>query len=210
MPFRPEPIKNKHQNENAMKPDKLLYILLAIITITLSAGCVAPVLVAGAAGGASVAHDKRSNQTMIDDEIIETKAKDAIYANAKMAKRVHINVTSFNRVVLLTGEALSRATRDEVVNIVRHLDKVRRVHNEIHVADLTGLSSRTRDTWITSKIKTQMIATKGFDATRIKVVTENGNVFLMGLVTKEIGNQAATIARNISGVKRVVKVFEYL
>ncbi len=193
-----------------MKPDKLLLILFALAAFTLSTGCVAPVLVAGAAGGASVAHDKRSNQTMIDDQLIETKAKDAIYADVKMAKRVHINVTSFNRVVLLTGEALSRATRDKVVDIVRHLDKVRRVHNEIRVADLTGLSARTNDTWITSKIKTQMLTTKGFDSSRIKVVTEDGSVFLMGLVTKEIGNQAAAIAREISGVKRVVKVFEYL
>jgi len=193
-----------------MKPSKSLFILFAITAFILSTGCVAPVLVAGAAGGATVAHDKRSNQTMIDDEVIETKAKDAIYADARMAKRVHINVTSFNRVVLLTGEALSRATRDKVVDIARNLDKVRRVHNEIRVADLTGLSSRSGDTWITSKIKAQMLATKGFDSTRIKVVTEDGSVFLMGLVTKETGNQAADITRKISGVKRVVKVFEYL
>jgi len=193
-----------------MKPGKPLLILLTIAAVTLNAGCVAPVLMAGAAGGATVAHDKRNNQTMIDDQVIETKAKDAIYTDAKMAKRVHINITSFNHVVLLTGEALSRATRDKVVDIVRNLDKVRRVHNEIRVADLTGLSSRTNDTWITSKIKTQMLTTKGFDATRIKVVTEDGSVFLMGLVTKETGNQAAAIAREISGVKRVVKIFEYL
>lgn len=198
------------QNENIMKLTKPFFILFSLVSFTLSTGCVAPVLVAGAAGGASVAHDKRSNQTMIDDTVIETKAKDAIYKDAEMAKRVHINVTSFNRVVLLTGEALSRATRDKAVNIVRNLDKVRRVHNEIRVADLTDFTSRTGDSWITSKVKTQMLATKGFDSTRIKVITEDGTVFLMGLVTKKVGNQAATITRDISGVKRVVKVFEYL
>ena len=189
---------------------KILFILVTIGSFTLSTGCVAPVLVAGAAGGASVAHDKRSNQAMLDDEVIEAKAKDAIYKDPAMAKRIHINVTSFNRVVLLTGEALSRATRDKAVNIVRNLDKVRRVYNEIRIADLTSFSSRTGDSWITSKVKTKMLTTKGFDATRVKVVTEDGTVFLMGLVTKAIGNQAANIARNISGVKRVVKVFEYL
>lgn len=189
---------------------KTLFIIFTISTLMLSTGCVAPVLVAGAAGGASVAHDKRSNQAMLDDEVIETKAKDAMYKDPEMAKRIHINVTSFNRVVLLTGEALSRATRDKAVNMVRNLDKVRRVHNEIRIADLTGFTSRTGDSWITSKVKAQMLATKGFDATRVKVVTEDGTVFLMGLVTKAIGNQAANISREISGVKRVVKVFEYL
>ncbi len=189
--------------------NKAVFILFTISTFLLSSGCVAPVILA-AGGGASIAHDKRSNEAMLDDEIIESKAKDAIYKDPKMAKRIHINVTSFNRVVLLTGEALSRSTRDKAVNIVRNLDKVRRVHNEIRIADLTGFSSRTGDSWITSKIKTRMLATKGFDSTRVKVLTEDGTVFLMGLVTKDVGNKATAIARDISGVKRVVKVFEYL
>jgi len=210
MPFKPDVFTPTVPNEKIMKLNKTLFILFTVSLFTLSTGCVAPVLVAGAAGGASVAHDKRSNQAMIDDQVIETKAKDAIYKDPEMAKRIHVNVTSFNRVVLLTGETLSRALRDKVVNLVRNLDKVRRVHNEIRVADLTGFSSRTSDSWITSKIKTQMLATKGFDSTRVKVVTEDGTVFLMGLVTKETGNRAAAIAREITGVKRVVKVFEYL
>lgn len=193
-----------------MKRIKLFLLLLSIGTFTLGAtGCVAPVIVA-AGGGASIAHDKRSNQTMIDDEVIETKAKDVIYQDAERAKRVHINITSYNHVVLLTGEALSRSMRDKVVNIVRNLDKVSRVHNEIRIADLTGFTARTADSWITSKVKTQMLTTKSFDSSRIKVVTENGTVYLMGLVTKETGNQAAAITREISGVKRVVKIFEYL
>ncbi|HEC18925.1 MAG TPA: BON domain-containing protein [Gammaproteobacteria bacterium] len=193
-----------------MKPTlPLLLFLAAALSLGLS-GCAAPVVVAGAAGGASVAHDERSNQAMLDDEIIETKAKDAIYQDPEMAKRIHVNVTSYNRVVLLTGEVLSRSLRDRVVNIVRNLPKVRRVHNEIRIADLTSFGSRTNDTWITSKVKAKMIATKGFDASRVKVLTENGTVFLMGLVPRDVGTQAAEIARQISGVKKVVKVFEYV
>lgn len=189
---------------------KSFFLLLSITAFTLTTtGCVAPVILA-AGGGASIAHDKRDNQTMIDDEVIETKGKDAIYQNPAMAKRIHINITSFNHVVLMTGEALSRATRDKAVDMVRNLNKVRRVHNEVRIADLTDFSSRTGDSWITSKVKTQMLATRNFDSSRIKVVTEDSTVFLMGLVTKEIGNQAAAITREISGVKRVVKVFEYL
>ncbi len=184
-----------------------LFILPVLLTLS---ACVAPVLVAGAAGGASVANDKRTNQTMLDDQVIEAKAKNAIYADSKMAKRIHINITSYNRVVLLTGEALSKAERNKIVNITRHLDKVRRVHNEIQIADLTGLSSRTGDSWITSKVKSKMLATKNFPSTRIKVVTENGSVFLMGLVTKKLGRQAAAITSKVSGVQRVIKLFEYL
>jgi osmotically-inducible protein OsmY len=194
-----------------MKYHLTLPALIASFLVLLISGCAAPLLVAGgAAGGAAVAHDERSSQAILDDTVIETKAKDAIYQDPEMAKRVHINITSFNHIVLLTGEALSRSTRDKAVNIVRHLDKVRRVHNEVRIADLTGFTSRTGDSWITSKVKAKMVATKGFDSTRVKVVTEDGTVFLMGLVSKEVGKQAATIASKIAGVKRVVKVFEYL
>lgn len=194
-----------------MKPQKIfLHIGFGLCCMSLVSSCAAPLVAAGAAGGATVANDQRSNQSLLDDQFIEAKAKDAVYADPKRAKRVHVNVTSYNRVVLLTGETLSQAERKEVVNIVRHIDKVRRVHNELRVADLTDFSSRTGDSWITSKVKSQMLATKGFPSSRIKVVTENDSVFLMGLVTKEIGNDAASIARQISGVKRVIKLFEYL
>ncbi|MBE9539453.1 MAG: BON domain-containing protein [Proteobacteria bacterium] len=184
--------------------------LFAIPALFLFNGC-APVIVVGAAGGgAATAHDERSTQTILDDQVIEAKAKDALYKDPERAKRIHINITSYNHVVLLTGEVLSKKLRNQVVDIVRHLDKVRRVHNEIRFADLTGFQSRTNDSWITSKVKTQMLTAKGFDSTRVKVITEAGTVYLMGLVTRDTGNRAANIARQISGVKRVVKVFEYL
>lgn len=194
-----------------MKIHNIFFMAVTGLLATLMlSGCMAPVMVAGAAGGASVASDQRSNETMLDDEVIEAKARDAIYADPDRAKRVHINVTSYNHVVLLTGEALSKAEQNKVIDIVRNIDKVRRVHNEIRVADLTDFKSRTNDSWITSKVKSQMIATRGFPSTRVKVVTENGTLFLMGLVTKKIGDQAATIASQVSGVKRVIKLFEYL
>jgi len=182
---------------------------LTLGVVLMLSGCVAPVLVAGAAGGAAVAKDERSSQAMLDDQFIAAKARDAIYDDLKRAKRIHVNVTSYNRVVLLTGEALSKSTRNEAVEIARNIDNVRRVHNEIVVADLTSFSTRTNDSWITSKIKSQMFATKGFDSTRVKVVTENGTVFLMGLVNKNMGKQAGVIASNVNDVKRVIKLFEY-
>jgi osmotically-inducible protein OsmY len=194
-----------------MKPLlQYLNLLLICFLLTQLQGCAAPLLVAGAAGGATIATDKRSTRSMVDDQVIETKTKDKIYADEGIAKKIHINVTSFNGVVLLTGETLSGSLRVRAINIARHIDKVRRVHNEIRVADLTSFSSRTNDSWITSKVKTQMFTAKGFKSSQVKVVTEAGTVYIMGLVTKKSGNRAAEIARNVSGVKRVVKLFEYI
>jgi osmotically-inducible protein OsmY len=184
-------------------------LLLLVILPTLLQGCAAPVLVAGAAGGAAVNSGERSADTLVEDQFIETKANDLLYADPKLAKRIHINITSYNHVVLLTGEALSRSLRDHTVNVVRNLNKVRRVHNEIRIADLTNFRSRSRDSWITSKVKTQMIAAKSFPSSRVKVITETGTVYLMGLVSRKTGKRAAEITRNIEGVKRVVKLFEY-
>ena len=194
-----------------MKPIYLsLNLLLVFFILIQLQGCAAPLLVAGAAGGATIAYDKRDTRSMVDDQVIETKAKDKIYAKTEVAKKIHINITSYNGVVLLTGETLSRSLRTNAINITRHINNVRRVHNEIRVADLTNFSSRTNDSWITSKVKTQMLATKGFKSSQVKVVTEAGTVYIMGLVTKEAGSQAAEIARNVTGVKRVVKLFEYI
>jgi osmotically-inducible protein OsmY len=186
-----------------------VHLLIVIAFLGLLTGCAAPVIVAGGAA-ASTAEDERSTATVIDDGLIEAKAKDAIYNDSAMAKKIHVNVTSYNRVVLLTGETLNKELRDRVVDIVRRLDGVRRVHNEIRVADLTGFQSRANDTWLTSKIRARMIARKGFDSSSVKITTENGTVFLMGLVTRAQGKVAADIARNVEGVKRVVKIFEYL
>lgn len=170
-------------------------------------GCGA--LVAGVAGGAVAAHDRRPSTTMLEDEAIELTAVDLLYNNPELSTTVHINVTSYNHVVLLTGEALSTSLRDKAIDIVRNINRVKRVHNEVHIADLANFKSRTKDTWITSKVKTRMLTTENFDATRIKVITENRTVYLMGLVTNEQGNEAAELARHIEGVTRVIKLFEY-
>ena len=123
-----------------------------------------------------------------------------------------MSITSYNHIVLLTGEALSADARSQVEQIVRGVPKVRRIHNEMVIGEPTTKGSRLKDTWITTKAKTSLfkIKMKGFDPTRVKVVTENGTVFLMGLIRPNEGNAAVERIRNISGVKKVVKVFEYL
>ena len=189
---------------------KYRYLIILSIFIPLLQGCPAPILIAGATGGAIVATDERNTRTLVDDELIESRAKDKLYEDPEVAKKIHVNVTSYNGIVLLTGETVNESLRTRAINIVRYMDNVRRVHNEIHIGNLTELESRTSDGWITSKVKAKMLTTKGFKSSQIKVTTEAGTVYLMGLVTKDAGNQAAEITRNISGVKRVVKLFEYL
>lgn len=186
-----------------------IYIFLLIVSLGIPQGC--GLLIVGAAGTAALAvHDRRSASTMLEDEGIELKIADLLYQEAETAKQIHINATSYNRVVLLTGEVLNQGLLDEAIGIVRNIKNVVRVHNEVIVGDLSTLQSRSRDTWITSKVKTTMLGKKNFDATRIKVITESGTVFLMGLVGIEPGAMAAEIARNIEGVRRVVKLFEYV
>lgn len=190
---------------------KYLSLSTVLFLALLLQACTAPVLVVGGAtGSAMVASDERKTRSMVDDTLIESRAKDKLYADPEVARKIHINVTSYNGIVLLTGETVNRTLRKRAIDIVRHMDKVRRVHNEIRVGDLTGLSSRTNDGWITSKVKTQMLTAKGFKSGQVKVVTEAGTVYLMGLVSKQAGHQAAEIARNVTGVKRVVKLFEYI
>ena len=180
-----------------------LIVLLALLL--LLAGCAATPLT-----DSGQPRPTRSATTVVEDQRIESSAMDKLYSDPKLQQKIHVNITSYNRIVLLSGEALSQELRDHVINIVRNLPGVRRVHNEIRIQDLTGFQSRSRDGWITSKIKARMLATKGFDSDAVKVITEYGTVFLMGLVTRTEGRQAAEIARNVDGVRQVVKLFEYV
>ena len=122
---------------------------------------------------------------------------------------VHVNVTSFNRVILLTGEVPDAATREAIERIVAGLPNVRSVANELEVAGVSSLTSRSNDSLITSKVKVRFLDARRFNALHVKVVTEAGIVYLMGIVTEQEGNEAAEVARTTGGVRKVVKVFEY-
>ncbi|HEY8553947.1 MAG TPA: BON domain-containing protein [Burkholderiales bacterium] len=172
-------------------------------------GC-APLVVAGAGTAAVAAHDRRTVGAFIDDQAIELKAATAIRTDETLAPEVHINVTSMNGIVLLTGEAPTAELRDRVLAKVREIDGIRRVVNEIRIAPPSPLSARTHDGWITAKVKTRLMHTEKIDSTRVKVVTENDVVYLMGLVTRAEGETASAAAAKVGGVARVVKLFEYL
>jgi osmotically-inducible protein OsmY len=183
--------------------------LVLMIAVVLSQSACVPLLVGGAiAGGAAVATDRRSAGAQLDDEVIEDKSSLAI--NERFKGDFHINVTSFNGIVLLTGEVPSETAKTEIGEMLRTTPKVRAVQNELAVGPVTDLSSRTNDSIITSKVKTRFVEAGKFQINYVKVVTEHGVVYLMGIVRREEGDAAAEIARTTNGVQRVVKVFEYI
>src|SRR6185437_9359168 len=189
----------------------LLFALFALLTgaSMLLAGCV-PLLVAGAVGGtALVATDRRSVGAQADDEAIELKIGNNI--GTGYGDRVHVSVTSYNGVVLLTGEVPTQDLVGTMAEIARTTAKVRRVHNEIVVGPVSDVGARSNDSYITSKVKTRFVeASKTFSPTHIKAVTERGVVYLMGLVRRGEGDAAGRIAASTPGVVRVVKLFEYI
>ncbi|TCK19064.1 osmotically-inducible protein OsmY [Thiogranum longum] len=185
---------------------------VALLATTLLLNACAPLIVGGAATTASVAHDRRTAGTVVEDQSIELRIRSALNKDPELGKQAHINITSYNGVVLLSGEAPTSAMRERAGAIARRDKKVRRVHNEIQVAAPSSMMTRSSDSWITTKVKTAMLSVKlkGFDPTRIKVVTENGTVFLLGLVTHSEADAATEKARQVKGVQRIVKLFEYL
>ena len=186
------------------------FTLIFLCTISLSS-CVPLVATGvgvGAGTGALMSEDRRSTGIFIEDEAIELKTSRRI--TQQLGSNVHINVTSFNRNVLLTGETPNDAMKNEVEKLALSIDNVRKVFNEITIAENSALSSRTNDSIITSKVKGRFISERKFRANYVKVVTENSVVYLLGLVTREEGEDASQIASTTAGVTRVVKVFEYL
>jgi len=187
------------------------YLIAALISISFISGC-ATAIVGGAATGAAVVHDRRTAGTVVDDQGIELKINNAIGGNQRLNENAHINVTSYNLSVLLTGEVGTPALKAEAERIAADTQKVKRVINHLVVGPNSSLGSRTKDTWITTKVKSSLfnIKLENFDPTRVKVVTEANTVYLLGLVSRQEGNAAINVARQIEGVHRVVALFEYL
>jgi osmotically-inducible protein OsmY len=175
--------------------------------LTLS-GCI-PLAITGVVATAQVATDRRTTGAQLDDELIEDKTAAQILERFK-GNDVHVNVTSYNGNVLLTGEVPSESVKTEIGEIAGRMPKARSVQNDLLVGAATGLGSRSNDTLTTSKVKARFVETNQFQINHVKVVTERGIVYLLGVVRPAEGNAAAEIARTTSGVQRVVKVFEYI
>jgi osmotically-inducible protein OsmY len=181
--------------------------LFAAAGIATLPGCV-PLVATGVGAAALMADDRRTAGIYIEDESIENKA--LLRVEQKHSAGVHLNVTSFNRIALLTGEAPSDVVRADIEKIVRGIDNVRSVQNEVAVEQPTTMMLRSNDTVLTSKVKARFVDANKFKANHVKVVTENSVVYLMGIVKRQEAQDAAEIARTTHGVHRVVRVFEYM
>lgn len=184
------------------------FSLIVLIPIILLQGC-ATAIITGAATGVTIAHDRRTTGAVIDDQGVEFKAALAIFNNKDIYEQSHINVTSYNGIILITGETLTEQLKQQVYDLVRVIPKVRTIHNELIIAAPSSLPSRSSDAWITSKVKAKITSDRQIDPFYIKVVTEHGVVYLMGIVNQSESERAVGITSNSAGVQRVVKMFEY-
>ena len=178
-----------------------------LAAVSLLGGCA---VVAGGAmvGTALSATDRRSTGTQIEDQAIELKAGNRV--RETLGSRGQVNVTSYNRTALITGEVASEADRLAVERSISGIEQLRATVNELAVLGNSTLTARSNDTYLTSKVKAAFIDAKDLQVNTLKVVTERGTVYLMGRVTEREANRAAEVARAQSGVGKVVKVFELL
>lgn len=184
--------------------------LLAIALVSLIPqlqGCV-PVVAAGAGTAVLVADDRRTTGTYLEDQNIEMKASSALKKRFGKDDEVHINVTSYNRYVLLTGEVPDEETRKQAGITALGIENVRNVQNELVIGPVASLGQRATDGYTTTRVKTSFVTANKFQANHVKVITDNNVVYLMGLVSEKEAEEATEIARTTSGVTKVVRVFE--
>ena len=196
----------KHRMKSLQKL-ALLSLLLAGSTATLT-GC-AGALVAGAGAGTMSANDPRSLGTQLDDEAIENRAINAIRSRMDIADQSHVEVVSYNRIVLLIGQTPTVSYKNTLAELVANVPNVRKVYNERQVSGPRSALTSMSDSTITTKIKTALLTESDFPSSQVKVVTENGEVFLMGLISRAQAARATEIARATGGVQKVIQLFEY-
>ncbi len=187
---------------------KLIAVAVLGLGLLQLQGCI-PLVATGAGAGALMANDRRTSGAYIEDQEIELRIANRA-GDAFPGDYVHLNVTSYNRTVLLTGEVPDEATKLKIRGVAQGVGNIKNVINELVVAPPALLSARSNDAFVTTKVKTRFIDAKRFPLTAVKVVTENKVVYLMGLVTDKEGADAAEIASTTAGVAKVVKLFEYV
>ncbi len=192
-----------------MKLFKLIRCLILLALMSQFFAC-AVVAVGGAAAATGTAVvDRTTTGTLVEDQTIEVKAVKAIHDDAELNEQAHMNITSYNTVVLITGETPTDAMRQRAMELVKAVDKVTHVYNELTIAAPSSMVSRSSDSYITTKVKTQMFANSDVSGVQFKVVTEKGVVYLMGIVSHAESEIATEIARQTGGVQKVVKLFQY-
>lgn len=185
-------------------------LLISILASTpLLEGCIATTILAGSAVAGLVFYDSRSTKAMTDDHDISYKAQGIINDDPQLQGRSSISVTSFNYIVLLIGEVPTAELKTRAENIIKDVPNIKHIYNQITVGPQISAATASNDALITTKVKTALLQEKGLKTTQLKVITENSVVYLMGITTKEEGDLATEITQGVSGVNKVVKVFEY-
>ena len=180
---------------------------LLAMAATLS-GCIGAVAV-GAGAGTLIATDRRISEVYLADEAIEIRVNNAI--GQQLGDRVHVNATSYNRMLLLTGEVPDAASKDQAEKVaIANSSEIKRITNELQIAGPSSYTARSNDTYLTSKVKARFLDAARFSINHVKVVTENSSVYLLGIVTQAEADSAVEIARTTGGVQRVVRVFEII
>lgn len=187
-----------------MKNKKICFYFFIIILTGLS-GCMN-----AAMSGAQVVYDHHNLQKTLNDQYITMRANRAIYLNTDKYKDTNVSFSAFNNVVVLTGQVATKQQQKEIEQIVRKIPHVKELHNLTIVSNPVSTLTHISDSWITTKIKAKFIAANEIDPSQIKVITEDGNVYLMGIVPPEQANAAVQIARTTAGVQKVIKIFSYL
>ncbi|GAA0363028.1 division/outer membrane stress-associated lipid-binding lipoprotein [Bowmanella denitrificans] len=186
-----------------------MLLLGLVLGASQLSGCAAVIVGAGV-GAASVAHDRRTVGTQLDDATLESRISSKLSSHQQIKELAHINVQVFNGVTLLVGQVPDEQLKREAQQLAESLPHVNRLHNQLRLGPPTPASVRTHDVWLATKVKSNLLADKRVDGLHINVVVEDSEVFLMGLVSNQEANIAVDIVRNIDGVVKVIKAFEYL
>lgn len=184
-----------------------ILLITSLFLVLQLKGCAAAA-VSGAATSVALVQDRRTTGTILDDQSIEFKALHALAQNKPLWKQSHLTPVSYNNVLLLVGQAPNEQLRHQAEEALQGIPKIRKVYNELSVAEPASFATRSQDSWITAQIKAKILGKKDISSSNIKVITENGVVYLMGLATPEEEIAATEIARNVTGVEKVVQIFE--
>jgi osmotically-inducible protein OsmY len=200
--------ENRRLSPNLRNPRKLIPVLAFVVLASAGLSACAPLIIGGAAMGALVATDRRTSGAQLEDEGIELRTASRI--RDSLGERVHVNVASYNRQVLLTGEVPNAQDRQLVEQIASRVENVRATVNELAVLGNTTLTQRSSDALVTGRVKASMVDAKDLFANAFKVVTERGTTYLMGRVTQREADRATELTRGTSGVQKVIRIFEII
>lgn len=184
--------------------------VLVILTVLISlSGCITALVAGAAIATVDILHDRRSAGEYVDDSTIELTAKNFLISKPELRSGAHIKPESWNGILLITGEIDHEDIKQQIVSRFTTIDGVRQLVDESTISGKSALLTRSNDAWITSKVKGRLLLKTGLDANRVKVITTRGSVYLMGIVNTEEAERATELTRQVKGVVRVVKVFEY-